>query len=75
MAGVACALPYAWAHFMAYRVAKVEQITAGSRYVMSDEVGPKRVVPQISSLNGVAKKPPTITRPYESVSVIRLKGK
>jgi len=56
-------------------VAKVEQITAVSRYVMNDEIEPKRVVPRIFSLNIVAKKPLTITLPHESVTVIRLLGK
>jgi alpha-L-arabinofuranosidase len=56
-------------------VAKVEQITAVSRYVMNDEVEPKRVVPSISSVNVAAKRPLTITLPHESVTVIHLQKK
>ena len=54
--------------------AKVEQIAAVSRYVMNDEVEPKRVVPQVSSLNVVRNKPLSITLPHESVTIIRLQG-
>jgi alpha-N-arabinofuranosidase len=54
--------------------AKVEQIAAVSRYVMNDEVEPKRVVPQVSSLNAVRNKPLSITLPHESVTIIRLQG-
>ena len=54
--------------------AKVEQIAAVSRYVMNDEVEPKRVVPQVSSLNVVRNKPLNITLPHESVTIIRLQG-
>ena len=56
-------------------VANVEQITAVSRYVINDEVEPKRVVPQISSLSVIGKKPLIITLPHESVTVIRLRRK
>lgn len=58
--------------FAAAGVAKVEQITAASRYVINDEVEPKRVVPQISSLNVVSQKPLAITLPHESITVIHL---
>lgn len=58
--------------FAATGIAKVEQIAAVSRYVINDEVEPKRVVPQISSLNVVRNKPLSITLPHESVTVIRL---
>lgn len=58
--------------FAAAEVARVEQITAISRYVMNDEVEPKRVVPHISSLNAVRNKPLAITLPHESVTVIHL---
>jgi alpha-N-arabinofuranosidase len=58
--------------FVAGGVAEVERIAAVSRYVMNDEVEPKRVVPQISSLNLVEGKPPAMTLPHESVTVIRL---
>lgn len=55
--------------------ARVEQIAAISRYVMNDEVEPKRVVPQVSSLKVARNKPLTITLPHESVTVIRLQEK
>jgi alpha-N-arabinofuranosidase len=55
-------------------IAKVEQITAVSRYVMNDEVEPKRVVPQLSSLKAEPNRPLTITLPHESVTVIRLEA-
>jgi len=58
--------------FAAQPIAKVEQITAVSRYVMNDEVEPSRVLPLVSSLTFVEKKPLTITLPHESVTVIRL---
>jgi alpha-N-arabinofuranosidase len=58
--------------FPAQAVARAEQITAVSRYVMNDEVEPKRVVPQILSLNVDGKKPLIITLPHESITVIRL---
>ena len=53
----------------------VEQITAVSRYVINDEVEPKRVVPQISSLNVTVLKPLIITLPHESVTVIHVHRK
>jgi alpha-N-arabinofuranosidase len=59
--------------FAAEKIATVEQITAVSRYVMNDEVEPKRVVPQISSLNLTEKMPVAITLPHESVTVIHLR--
>jgi alpha-L-arabinofuranosidase len=58
--------------FVAMKIAKLEQITAVSRYVTNDEVEPKRVVPQVSSLNVTPKEPLTITLPHESVTVIHL---
>jgi alpha-N-arabinofuranosidase len=61
--------------FSAMKMARVEQITAVSRYVTNDEVEPKRVVPQVSSLNVTPKEPLTITLPHESVTVIRLQEK
>ena len=61
--------------FAAQPIAKIEQITAVSRYVMNDEVEPKRVLPQVSSLSFIEKKPLTITLPHESVTVIRLTEK
>ena len=61
--------------FAATKMAKVEQITAVSRYVINDEVEPKRVVPQLSSLNIAPNEPLTITLPHESVTVIRLQEK
>jgi len=61
--------------FAARKLAKVEQITAVSRYVINDEVEPKRVVPQLSCINVTPKEPVTITLPHESVTVIRLQEK
>jgi alpha-N-arabinofuranosidase len=58
--------------FKAARLARVEQIYAASRYVINDEVEPKRVVPQESSLNVTPGQPLAITLPHESVTVIRL---
>lgn len=58
--------------FAAGGTAKVEQITAVSRYVINDEIEPKRVVPQVSSLNVVPKELLTTTLPHESVTVINL---
>ncbi|SFS13069.1 alpha-N-arabinofuranosidase [Granulicella pectinivorans] len=55
-------------------VAKVDQMTAVSRYVMNDEVEPKRVVPQVSGLNVEARKPLHLTLPHESVTVIHLQA-
>ncbi|HVW77884.1 MAG TPA: alpha-L-arabinofuranosidase C-terminal domain-containing protein [Alloacidobacterium sp.] len=59
-------------NFHAAAVAKVEQISAVSRYVMNDEVEPHRVVPQTSSLRAEAGKPLSVTLPHESVTVIHL---
>jgi alpha-N-arabinofuranosidase len=61
--------------FAAMQTAKVEQITAVSRYVINDEVEPKRVIPQLSSLNVTPNEPLTITLPHESVTVIRIQEK
>jgi alpha-N-arabinofuranosidase len=58
--------------FRAAETARVEQISAVSRYVMNDEVEPKRVVPQPSSLHISPGEPLTVTLPHESVTVIRL---
>jgi alpha-N-arabinofuranosidase len=58
--------------FVASDIAKVEQITAVSRYVMNDEVEPRRVVPQVFSRQVAPTKPLSITLPHESVTVIRL---
>jgi alpha-N-arabinofuranosidase len=52
--------------------ANVEQIYAESRYVINDEIEPRRVVPRISSLTVQASVPITITLPHESVTVIHL---
>jgi alpha-N-arabinofuranosidase len=57
------------------KMAKVEQITAVSRYMMNDEVEPKRVVPKVSSLNVTPKESLTITLAHESITVIRLQEK
>jgi alpha-L-arabinofuranosidase len=61
--------------FAAAGIATVEQITAVSRYVINDEIEPRRVVPQVSSLNVKPKEPLTSTLPRESVTVIRLQAK
>jgi alpha-N-arabinofuranosidase len=58
--------------FQTQPVAKVEQISAASRYVINDEVEPKRVVPEPSSLRAAAGQPLEITLPHESVTVIHL---
>lgn len=58
--------------FEAASVAEGEQISAISRYVMNDEVEPKRVVPQPFSLKVMVNKPLSITLPHESVTVIQL---
>ena len=61
--------------FASATTARVEQITALSRYVINDEVEPKRVVPQVSSMNVTPNEAITITLPHESVTVIRLQEK
>jgi alpha-L-arabinofuranosidase len=58
--------------FRAAETARVEQISAVSRYVMNDEVEPKRVVPQPSSVHIFPSGPLSVTLPHESVTVIRL---
>lgn len=58
--------------FQAQPVAKVEQISAVSRYVINDEVEPKRVVPEPSSVRAAAGQPLEVTLPHESVTVIHL---
>ena len=58
--------------FAAAATAKVEQIPAVSRYVINDEVEPRRVVPQVSSLNVIPMEPLTTSLPHENVTVIRL---
>lgn len=60
--------------FHAAALARVEQISAVSRYVINDEVEPKRVVPQPSSLKVGSDQPLAITLPHESVTVIHLIG-
>jgi hypothetical protein len=42
---------------------------------MNDEVDPKRVVPQVSSVTLTPNEPLTITLPHESITVIRLREK
>lgn len=61
--------------FQAAPVAKVDQISAVSRYVINDEVEPKRVVPQPSSLQVSPGQPLQITLPHESVTVIHLRAR
>ena len=61
--------------FSAAGIAKVEQISAASRYVINDEVEPGRVVPQVSSLSATLGQPLTMILPHESVTVIRLEEK
>jgi alpha-L-arabinofuranosidase len=61
--------------FSSAEIAKVEQISAVSRYVINDEVEPGRVVPQISSLRVMLGQPLTMILPHESVTVIRLQEK
>ena len=61
--------------FRAAALARVEQISSVSRYVINDEVEPKRVVPQPSSLRVTSGQPLAITLPHESVTVIRLKAR
>jgi len=63
------------AGFAAQKLAKVEQVSAISRYVINDEVEPNRVVPQISSVSITNNRSLTITLPHESVTVVRLQGK
>jgi len=61
--------------FQAGRVANVEQISAVSRYVINDEVEPKRVVPEPASVRVSAGQPLEITLPHESVTVIHLRAR
>ncbi len=61
--------------FGANSEAKIEQISAVSRYVVNDEVEPKRVVPQSSSIQISAGKSLHVTLPHESVTVIRLRAR
>jgi alpha-N-arabinofuranosidase len=56
-------------------LASGEQISAVSRYVMNDEVEPRRVVPQPLTIGLTKDKPLTITLPHESVTVIHLHAK
>lgn len=49
-----------------------EQIASVSRYVMNDEVEPRRVVPQPITVPLTAGHPLTITLPHESVTVLHL---
>lgn len=52
--------------------ARVEQIYEVSRYVMNDEVEPKRVAPRVSSIEVSPGQSLQITLPHESVTVIHL---
>jgi hypothetical protein len=45
------------------------------RSQIDDEVEPKRVVPQLSSLNVTPNEPLTITFPHKSITVIHLQEK
>lgn len=56
----------------AAKPATVEQIYSESRYVMNDEVEPKRVTPRVSSINLSPGQPIEITLPRESVTVIHV---
>ena len=59
-------------NYKAAKTAAVEQIYSESRYVMNDEVEPKRVTPRVSSINVSPGQPIEITLPHESVTVIRV---
>lgn len=61
-------------NFESTSVAQVEQISAISRYVMNDEVEPKRVVPQDSSLRASGKSF-ALTLPHESLTVIQIRAR
>ena len=61
--------------FSSTEIAKVEQISAVSRYVINDEVEPRRVVPLVSSLRVTLGQPLIMILPHESVTVIRLQEK
>lgn len=52
----------------------MQQLSAASRYVINDEVEPKRVVPQSFSLRIASGQLLQITLPHESVTVIHLRG-
>jgi alpha-N-arabinofuranosidase len=56
-------------------MARVERISAVSRYVMNDEVEPKQVVPQLSSVKMDDGKLVSITLPHESVTVIHVSAR
>ncbi len=61
--------------FASTGTARVEQIYAVSRYVMNDEVEPKRVVPRDSNVAVIPGHPLTTILPHESVTVICLQEK
>jgi alpha-N-arabinofuranosidase len=56
------------------RTISIEQIYDVSRYVINDEVEPKRVVPRISSITLPPGQPVEITLPHEGVTVLRIAG-
>lgn len=66
---------FALAGFHAEPRASAEQISAVSRYVINDEVEPKRVVPMPLSLSVAPGQPLKITLPHESVTVIHLQAR
>ncbi|MGH9588216.1 MAG: alpha-L-arabinofuranosidase C-terminal domain-containing protein [Acidobacteriaceae bacterium] len=59
--------------FKAEPEVREQRISAVSRYVINDEVEPKRVVPEPSSMRIMPGEPLQITLPRESVTVIRLR--
>lgn len=59
--------------FIPAGAASGEQISAVSRYVINDEVEPKRVAPQVFSVQTSLKTPMRMTLPHESVTSIRFK--
>lgn len=63
------------ARFDPESLAKAEQISAVSRYVINDEVEPKRVVPMPLSVTAKPGQPLDIVLPHESVTVIHLRAR
>lgn len=63
------------AGFRAEAVAKAEQISAVSRYVINDEVEPKRVIPLPLNVSVKAGQPLEIVLPHESVTVVHLRSR
>lgn len=59
-------------NFPAARLATAEQISAVSRYVMNDEVEPKRVVPELFGIELTRGKPLALTLSHESVTVVHI---